>query len=213
MKKFNFSILIIGILSIILIITWFSFQHLHFCYIDNLKLGNLVILGLTLIVIMIYTFDTHRIANIQQNNYYKPQVVHNITAIEENNNVFDVGFDLFNSSSFYVEAEVNLELKCCDDDVLTIPNDVYYGSTPWILPPNTKLHGHFKLDDTLLHPVNQTMAKLRETYQNQKAFKLVIDIACTSDYKISMTIPTIKYYFVFDRDVNGKKWSGWVLDI
>lgn len=218
MKKIKYFILWFIIIAILISIFIFFFRrfplyfYLTFWGVDYFKLGNLIVLSITLIVIMIYTYDTNRIANIQQKIYFTPQVVHEVSATEKRNNVFDIGFDLFNLSHFYVKAYAIIELKCFNKELI-INNSVYYGKRPWNIPPNSRIHGHFKLDNNLLKQADMTASNLRKQKNNPKALTLKVNIECTSTHDISMKTPQIKYHFVYDRKINGSTWSGWVLDI
>lgn len=209
MKKY---ILAFGILFILLLIVIFSIRVCCGFYPDITNLGNLIIIGITLIVLMIYAYDTNRIANIQQNIFYTPNVVHQLTATEMNDGIFDIGLDLINTSSFYVESLVNVRIKCYNDE-LFIQNDVYYGKKPWNLPPFSKVHGHFDLNDQLLAKAHRTLSEIRKISEDSELLTMSILIKCTSHHGIELKCPEIKYHFVFDRNINNRKWSDWVLDI
>lgn len=201
------------LLSIVVVI-FFSVKALCSTPIDYIRIGTLIVLGLTLIAVIQYAFDTNRMIDLQQRVHLTPQVVHQISAIDLGNNEFDIGFDLVNHSSYYVEATVNVRLESFGVEI-RIPDNVYYGARPWVLPPHSNVHGHFKLNDGLLQLANRTMADLRRMSRDENMLTLVIErIQCTIPHGIPLKIPAIRYHFVFDRaQPNGSTWSGWVLDI
>lgn len=207
----------IFIIVIILFTLFFSGLSYFYGSADYSQLGTLIILGITLVVLIQYAFDTHQMAKTQQKIYLTPSVTHRLSATEVHivQNTFDIGFDLINHSSFYVEAYVNFSLKCYGIE-LHIPNGAYSGDRPWILPPNSDtIHGHFNLNNQLLQSSQHTITELRSRNKDPEMLSLSINIRCTSAHDIDLQIPEINYYFVFDRIVipNRIKESGWVLKI
>lgn len=196
MKPLN--LLLLGITLTILLVIVFTILKICSNPINYLDLGNLIILGVTLIVIMIYAYDTNRLANLQQKIYLTPNVVHQIEAEELIDRTLIIGFDLINFSSFYVSAFTYVQLKCFENE-LGIPNDVYYGKTPWNIPPNSKVHGHFKVDDVMLKPFNSSLKEIRSANENSKALTLTVKINCKSIYGIELSIPETKYFYSFER--------------
>lgn len=191
-------ILIGGItLTVLLLI---GFIILNFCstYSNPIATGTFVILGVTLIVIMIYAYDTNRLANLQQNIYLTPNVIHQIDLIEVNEKNINVGLDLINFSNFYVSALTFVQLKCFEQE-LFIPNEIYYGKSAWNLPPNLKVHGHFTVNDDFLKPANINVDELRKAADDPKALSLNIKINCKSIHGIELSIPETKYFYSFKR--------------
>jgi hypothetical protein len=207
------GLLAFGIVSVIVISLLFTVLSFHQQPVNHVGIGSLIVLATTLIVLMIYAYDTRRIANLQERFYLTPNVVNHVTATDEGNDSFDIGFDLINHSSFYVETTVNITLKCYDDEI-HLPNEVYHGAHPWSLPPHGYLHGHFKLNNDVLSQANHTISELRQREEDPLMLTLRSNIECTSDHGIPLRIPEVKYHFVFDRTrPDGGRWSGWVLDI
>ncbi|MFH1525029.1 MAG: hypothetical protein ABIG69_00010 [Bacteroidota bacterium] len=209
MKKY---ILVIGVFVVLFITLTFSI--LSYCNTnpDYTNIGNLIIIGITLTVLMLYAYDTNRLANIQQDINYTPNVVHQLTATEMNDGNFDIGFDLINISSFYVVAFLNIQMKCYNDELI-VQHDAYYGKKPWNLPPNSSVHGHFSLNDQLLENAHRTLFDLRKTKEDSELLTMAILLKCTSHHNIELKCPEIKYHFVFDRNIEKRNWSGWVLNI
>lgn len=147
---------------------------------------------------MFYAYDTNKLANLQQNIYLTPSVVHQIELVEVNKENFNVGFDLINFSKFYVSALTFVRLECFEQE-LYIPNEIYYGKVAWNLPPNLGVHGHFTINDEFLKPAKINLEELRKKGDDPKALSLKIKINCKSIHGIELNIPETKYFYSFER--------------
>ncbi len=213
MNKINKNIIWFFFALITIVTIFFTIKGFQSENVEYVSIGTLIILALTLIILLQYAYDTNRLANITQDFNLTPKVMHKLTSTLLSPNEYDIGFDLLNQSSFYVNAFVNVELKCYND-CITIPNDVYYGKRPWILPPNAFVHGHFRLNDNLLKSSNRTITELKQKGEDINALSMKVSIICTTAHSIDLNIPEIKYHFVFRRILpDGSEWNGWILDI
>ncbi|TAL62639.1 MAG: hypothetical protein EPN88_13130 [Bacteroidetes bacterium] len=179
MTKLNKNIIWIFFALIIISTIYLTINGFESNEVDYVSIGNLIILALTLLVLLQYAYDTNRLANITQDYNLTPNIMHKLSSALLSSDEYDIGFDLLNQSSFYVKAFVNIELKCYNDNI-NIPNDVYCGKRPWILPPNAFVHGHFRLNDNLLKSSNRTIAELKQKGEDINTLSMKVNINCTS---------------------------------
>ena len=180
------------------------------------EIGTFLILGFTLIAVVIYTYETYRMANdtnrmagIQSNNSYKPRVVI-IPYIRQTNfkEVIDCRFLVKNDSDFYVKVELYIKLMCFGSDLDVA--DTYNGKRPWNLPPNQGIDGHFYLDKNMLAKIGKTIPEILEKINEENTLTLQLWSNCTSDYNIPLEIPITNYHLKIDDNT---KEPCWVLDV
>lgn len=116
-------------------------------------ISNVVVLTLTLMVLVIYAWDTHRIADLQQKSFFTPSVGHEFEDTIWQNNECEICLTLFNYSAYDVNTQVNLDIHI-DGQKIRYQNiaitRAYQGDSRWIMCPKVgNYRGHFKFGSEL----------------------------------------------------------------
>ena len=188
-------------ISLILLITLASAGHsLWRDPGQSLEVGALLTLAITLVVLIVYAWDTRRIANATEQKWEeerKPKVQYEmIMAPKERENVI---FRLSNLSDYFVQARVNLNCKVYGDPVAYHP--AYDGTEVWSLYPRQAFQGWYSIQ-TLLDQKGKTIDQMQKEGQGSNTTQQLtcdLEIDFTSETGYSRKYPPRRHYFDFER--------------
>ena len=176
---------------------------------QSLHAGALVILAITLVVLIVYAWDTRRIANATEQKWEeerKPKIMYEMVLAQQNVRDEKVMFRLINPSNYFVKARVNLNFEVYGDPVGYHP--VYDGKEIWLVYPGQMCQGWYSIG-TLLGMKGKTSEQmLQERTESNKTQQLTCDLQIdfTSETGYSREYPSRHHYFDFDR------WA-WIPDL
>lgn len=119
-----------------------------------IQIGNLIVLGLTLIAIIFYVADTYVIAHVTRMNYERsitPIItVHVKSPFEDKDGKWHFNVSARNSSASFARAFLDLGVKVNGEPVDMKPiNPAYSGGVPWDLEPYLSVTGVISLGAVL----------------------------------------------------------------
>ena len=103
---------------------------------QSLGAGTLLILAITLVVLIVYAWDTHRIANATEQKWEeerRPKLLYEMVLARQGVREGKTLFRLINPSDYFVEARVNLNFKINGEPVRYHP--AYDGTEIWLVYP------------------------------------------------------------------------------
>ncbi|MBN2423820.1 MAG: hypothetical protein JXR46_03865 [Calditrichaceae bacterium] len=182
----NALIIFIGMI-ILLMIIYFIFNWEKK---SDINIGNFLIIGITLIVLIHYAYDTNRMANetnrmvnenkrmadIQSKMYFCPRADFKVIAEVKNDSSITVIFIYTNSTDFYIDiyTEVNL---ICFKDTLDINSDLFNGERKKTIPPHSRRTNRFGISNNLLKDTHRTVKDLYKLKNNDEA--LIMNVKYT----------------------------------
>ncbi len=196
------SLIIINLIALFLIFIFVNKDGLF------LQKSILVILILTLFVLIWYTIETRRMANIQHQDFIerqKPLLSVNISTGDTR--TFQTIFHLTNHKALFTIAHVYANFTLEGKDLFV--SDHYNGRIPWLIQPSSQITApislpkiimgdRFKDDDsTYVHFVAENI---------NKELKLDIRVEYESETGQKCQNRSVKYHYDFNRRV-------WVLDV
>lgn len=175
-----------------------------------MALANLIVLCLTLLALVWYAFDTHRLANLEHKKYNSPIITHAIEAIlvpktyddSERDDHFrytSINLSLFNYSPYDVKIKVflnifvngfNFEFKNDSD------RQAYQGKKHWFLgPKGIGFKGHFDFNDEMLVEAGQPSV-INELQYGRSNDIIELELHYTTEHKFSrVSYPSLKYRY------------------
>ena len=176
---------------------------------QSLQAGALVILAITLAVLIVYAWDTRRIANATEQKWEeerRPKLLYEMPLARQDARDEKVMFRLINPSNYFVKARVNLNFKIYGDPVEYHP--IYDGKEIWLVYPGQMSQGWYSIG-TLLGKKGKTSEQmLQERTESNKTQQLTCDLQIdfTSETGYSRQYPPRHHYFDFER------WA-WIPDL
>lgn len=169
-----------------------------------IQLGTFIILTLTLVVLILYAYDTNVISRITKDRWDREGVLattYNL-ALAESTSVGDAGrtvFQLNNPSPLVVRARVNFNFKVYDDEVSAGP--LYDGREKWLVFPQQLSQGWFEVE-RLLNETGTSVSKMRsetsdENRKNQ--LSMALELEFSDELGTTRTLPRRRHYFDFQR--------------
>ncbi len=186
------SIGIIVILSIIL--------DAYFCVNKFTAIGQYIILTLTLIALIIYAWDNHRIANATEQKWeeeLKPKLLYDMGMNPSDPS--DVRFRLINPTDFLIEAKINCNLKIYGE-LISFPS-AYDGSETWGIFPHQISEGHFSLD-TVLAKKGKTRSEMTQNANDKnqtEQLTMDLEISFENENGRKRKYPARRHYFLFKQ--------------
>ena len=115
---------------------------------DHIEIGTFVVLGCTLIALVVYAYDTNRMARIQEDRWEKELIpILHYDMLSRDPQGHSWWFALINPSKYFIEARVNLNLKVYGDAV--VYSSDRDGTNRWIVYPAQTSRGWFSIDHIL----------------------------------------------------------------
>lgn len=168
-----------------------------------IETGTFVILGLTLIALLAYTYDTHRMARIQEERWEKELIpILHYNMLPRDSQGHSWWFELINLLKYFIEAQVNLNLKVYGDAV--VYSSDYDGTNKWIVYPAQTSRGWFSIDQ-ILNKKRLTFSRMEQERKDTNVTEqLTMDLECTYECKEigkSRKNPLRHHYFDFQKKV------------
>lgn len=164
--------------------------------------GTLLILALTLVVIIIYGWDTHRIANATEKKWteeLKPKLMYQIStvSVEEQGERFLI--QLTNPTNDIIGARINCNFKIYGEAVKL--NGAYDGTEKWIIFPYQTSQGGFSINQLLALKRNNQFQMINERSNENAEQQLTMDlqIDLESETGRKRSYPKRHHYFDFER--------------
>lgn len=155
--------------------------------------GNFIILSLTLLAIIWYTFYTYQLLRKRD----QIAISCNLVYIPEHE---DIRVVLTNLSKEVLKVKVTLDVYINGTSFKLHP--LYSGEELWILTPLNTIDGHFHLSDPL-KGVDLTLYEIKEmSYieNNQKLYKISLTTEWFDNYGNSDKYPKLNWYLDFTTD-------------
>lgn len=167
-----------------------------------LALGSFLILVLTLIVLVLYAYDTNSMARVTRERWAREGVLGTIYSMELVGKKGDAGktlFRLHNSSTLVVRAAVACNFKVYGDAVDYGP--AYDGKEVWLVFPQQVIQGWFEIE-ALLQKKGKNVATMmvESTPGNRKdQFTMLLEVEFWDEMGSRRKLPARRHYFDFDR--------------
>lgn len=156
--------------------------------------GILVMLAATLITLIIYATDTHRMAEYQQKMYFSPRITSYLIADTVDTNTVLAKIRYQNLTDFYVQVYTTFTITCFKDTV-EIEGDYYTGKKLRMIPPLGIRTGGIRIFNTDLEKVKRTIQELRKRNEKE-ALILNVQLKLSNDYGGNTDVET-KYTYNF----------------
>lgn len=164
--------------------------------------GQFIVFAFTLIVLIIYAYDTHRIANATEQKWeeeLKPKLSYEMfmNTMDED----DVIFRLTNSTDYFIEVIVNCNLKVYGEDV-SYPG-AYDGSEKWRVFPHQISQGHFSIESVLSKKGKSRQEMAAESTTENETVQMTMDLEIQFENETGRKreYPPRRHYFVFSKGV------------
>jgi len=191
---------LIALIIFILLITCVSLVLDYNCASTKFTASaQFLVLVLTLLVLIIYAWDTRRIANATEQKWeeeIKPKLMYEM--VMDTNTVGHVLFRLINSTDYFIEAKVNCNFKIYGQPV-KLSND-YDGTDVWVVYPHQISQGHFLIESILTKIGKNYNQMIREKTDDNTNEQLTSDleIQFTSENGRKRIYPERRHYYRFD---------------
>jgi hypothetical protein len=196
-KKIAIPIGLIVLIALVSILLDF-----HFCSNRFTAGGQFIVLSMTLIVLIVYAWDTHRIANTTEKKWeedLKPKLLYEMVMNPKDPS--DCRFRLINTTDYLIEAKVNCNMKVYGEPVSF--SGAYDGSETWLIFPHQISEGHFSID-TVLSKKGKTRSEmiLSATPENQsEQLTMDLEISFKSETGREREYPLRRHYFLVKQGV------------
>lgn len=168
----------------------------------TLQIGTFVILTLTLIPIVIYTFDTTKLARLTQKRWERESILlatYSMRVTDDKGGKGRTGFPIVNPSSLILQSKVTCNFKVYG--VPVHPDDAYSGKDVWTILPGQTVNGWFEIESLLKQKGKTVKEMMKEHSDENRGNQLTLDLKIEfrnelGDYRI---LPPMKYYFVFNE--------------
>jgi len=167
-----------------------------------LALGNFVVLALTLVVLVIYAYDTNSIARLARERWLREGVLGTTYSIQLVGTKGDRGrtlVQLVNPSPLIVRARVSLNARVYGDLVAAGP--LYDGREVWLLFPQQSIQGWFEIESLLQMKGKTVAAMIAETTPANHSQQLTmrLEMEFWDELGTRRKLPARHHYFDFDR--------------
>ena len=190
-------------IALIGIITAGSVLLNFYCsYYPYLQAGQMIILAITLVVIIIYAWDTRRIANATELKWeeeLKPKLMYEMTVDQSEQQSKLVYFRLINPTDYIIDATVNCNFKIYGEPI-SYPG-AYDGSETWTVFPHQISQGYFSIDALLSQKGKSREQMIQEQNTSNASEQLTMHLAISFESETGRTrsYPARKHYFAFDK--------------
>jgi hypothetical protein len=193
--------LAIFILLIVLSSGFVIIASINSCTVKILDIGTFVVIALTLVVLMIYAYDTNRMASITQSVWQRESVLNTTYTMEGINDVGGAGrilFQIHNPSTLIIRAKVWCEFKVYGSRVIS--TDDLNGNNTWICFPNQMSQGWYEIASLIAQQGKTVQQMIAEYNDNNRSRQLTLE--CTVEFRDELgnrrRLPTRRSYFAFN---------------
>lgn len=165
-----------------------------------IAVANLIIISITVIVLLIYAYDTHTIATVSQKQWERSSILgttYEMEAIQAELGDVHTLFRIHNPSTLLVKAKVRCNLRVYDEPIDCSPD--YNGKNTWYVFPQQINHGWFALNE-LLTKKGKTVQNMRtEMTPENRSHQLTIDLEiyfCDEEDN-KRSLPSRRHFFDF----------------
>jgi len=197
-----FGVIVIAITAVVLVAALTGWRPLKGADTGILALGSFVILALTLVVLVVYAYDTNSIADLARQRWLREGVLgttYNIQLIGTKGDAGRTLVQLANSSALVVRAKVSLNARVYGDAVSAGP--LYDGQEVWLLFPQQSIQGWFEVE-SLLQMKGKTAASMiaeRTSANHAKQLTMMLELEFWDELGVRRKLPPRHHYFDFDR--------------
>jgi hypothetical protein len=180
-------------------VVWNSFPSTKH---DLLEIANFLILAFTLIVLVVYAYDTNSIARVTRDRWKREGVLTTTYEMLLTGNKGEPGRTLFrihNPSTLLVKARVVCKFRLYGQSIESAP--AYSGKEIWGLFPQQISQGWFEID-TLLQQKGKTVAAMISEHTQANAttqFTMDLELHFRDELGEERSLPSRGHYFDFDR--------------
>jgi hypothetical protein len=168
-----------------------------------LELGSLLVLAMTLVVLVVYAYDTNSIARITRDRWLREGILATTYNLDMRGSIAgDAGrtlVQLNNASPLVVRANVNFNFKVYGQPVTWGP--LYDGRDSWVLFPQQLSQGWFEVEGLLKQQwktVGQMQHELSEE-NRKRQLTMVLDLTFSDEFGVKRKLPPRPHYFDFGR--------------
>jgi hypothetical protein len=167
-----------------------------------LSIGSFVILGLTLIVLVCYAYDTNSMARVTLERWMRDGVLSTTYSMELVGQKGQAGRTLFrihNPSTLVVRARVGCNFRVYGDPVGADP--LYDGKETWLVFPQQTSQGWFEIDSLLQKKGKSVAAMIGEStvVNRREQLTMVLELEFWDELGAKRKLPGRPHYFDFDR--------------
>jgi hypothetical protein len=187
------------VLALSAAVVWQSAQS---CKRDFLDIAGFIVLALTLIVLVIYAYDTHLIARVTSERWKRENILSVTYEMQVSDKKGEPGRTLFrihNPSKLVVRAKVRCNFKLYGEPVAD--NPAYDGRETWYAFPQQTSQGWFEIQSLLQKKgkaVAQMIAELTPANRTEQ-LTMNLKIEVRDELDESRILPPRQHYFDFDR--------------
>ena len=165
--------------------------------INVLEIGIFVILSLTLITLIFYTFHTNILSSISQSRWARESVLNATYEMKPIANTTKTSFSMINPSTLIIRAKVRCDVKVYGSEV-EMP-DGYNGKRTWVLYPQQTTTGVFDIAPLLEQKgkIPQKMIDEQTPENRMKQFTMDLTIEFKDEEDIKRLLPTRGHFFDF----------------
>lgn len=189
-------------ISVLLIAGFFTWRA--WCWDDAniLAIGNFVVLSLTLVVLVLYAYDTNAIARVTQQRWMREGVLsttYSLQLIGEKGQAGRTLVQIHNPSTLVVRARVAFNFRIYGEPVTAGP--LYDGNEVWLLFPQQMSQGWFEIESLLQMKGKTVAAMMAEcTPSNRKdQLTMLLELEFWDELNARRKLPPRRHYFDFER--------------
>jgi len=168
----------------------------------DISSATLLILTLTLIALLIYVYDTNRIASITNLRWDRDNILNTSYELRVEPDKQSLLFYIFNHSNLIIRAKVKCNLKIYGEPVES--NEVFDGINSWYLFPQQQTQARLEIS-TVLSKKGKTIQNMideRTEDNRQEQFTMDLEIKFRDEFDNKREFPTRRHFF----DFAVKKW-------
>lgn len=170
---------------------------------ESIAWATFVVVAMTLIALIWYTFDTHTIARITSDRWTREGVLAAGYSLELVGEPGDEGRTLLrltNPTTLVVKAHVSCNFRIYGAPV-TGPDPLYDGQEQWLLFPQQTTQGWFEIESLLQKKGKTVPIICGERTPNNRAEQLTMEFALEfqDEYGVLRKLPARHHYFDFVR--------------
>ena len=189
-------LLILGVTVLTIVLSLFCTSY------PFLDIGQILIFAITLVFVVIYAWDTHRIANATEEKWeqeLQPKIQYEMKVNPNEEQSRRTLFGLINTTDYLIEARVNCNFRIYGESV-TLPG-AYNGTEDWVLFPHQISAGHFSIDAVLDRRDKTREEMIRERTESNTKEQLTMDleISFRSETGRERNYPPRRHHFDFER--------------
>ena len=168
-----------------------------------LELGSLLVLTMTLVVLVVYAYDTNSIAQVTRDRWTREGILATTYSLGlPGASVGDSGhttFQLHNASPLVVRAKVNFNFKVYGNPVTA--GALYDGKDNWVLFPHQQSQGWFEVESLLKQQGKNVAAMQAEVSEENRKRQLtmVLELTFWDEFGVTRVLPPRPHYFDFKR--------------